>query len=255
MILHLNSLYDGIISHCVKPYFYVFCSCLFCRYSLGYSFFRWRLHYFYAGDLLYVQQQYQGFFPYLFLRYMYIKKLNLSYCNIHEICCIFVTRPLAMFEPPHIETWPHTLATAGTWVVSPFSLLVSSSPSDKLQTFWKALGRVIPPLIFSHTTDCDYFNRSFGTGLCSIWKLSQLQNAMDFERLLGPCLINFSRGGMDLCTWTFWNKDAWNLKTNIIINWNMAPVGQKKAKKPATVTIFEGNDYVTLIVNTFSLIF
>lgn len=35
----------------------------------------------------------------------------------------------------------------------------------------------------------------------------------------------------------------------------MAPVGQKKAKKAATVTIFEGNDYVTLIVNTFSLIF
>ena len=48
----------------------------------------------------------------------------------------------------------------------------------------------------------------------------------------------------------------------------MAPVSQKKkkknrqtnnqkkkTKKPATVTIFEGNDYVTLIVNTFSLIF
>ena len=30
---------------------------------------------------------------------------------------------------------------------------------------------------------------------------------------------------------------------------------KKKTKKPATVTIFEGNDYVTLIVNTFSLIF
>ena len=129
----------------------MFCSCLFCRYSLHDSFFRWSLHYFYAVDLLYVQQQYQGFFQFLFLRYISIKKLNLSYCNIHEIYCIFVTRTLATFEPPRIETRPHTLATTGTWVVSPFSLLVNSSPSDNLQTVWKTLGRVIPPLIFSHT--------------------------------------------------------------------------------------------------------
>ena len=98
-------------------------------------------------------------------------------------------------------------------------------PSDCLKNFRKSN----PTTHF--LSYCDHFNRSFGTGLCSVWKFSQLQNAMDFERLLGPCLINFSRGGMDLCTWTFWNKDAWNLKTYIIINRNMAPVGQKKQQQ------------------------